>query len=426
MDKKNQNKECIIEIKNLKKEYKMYKDKKSRLIEAVAPFYKNHTTFSAIDNLNLEIHKGEVVGILGKNGAGKSTLLKMITGVVTPTSGEINVNGKISSLLELGAAFNQDLTGEENIYQHGQVMGLSKEEIEATKQNIIDFADIGEHLYQPVKTYSSGMFARLAFACAINVNPDILIVDEVLSVGDIAFQLKCINQMKEMIKSGVTILYVSHSSESIMALCNRAVWIMDGKVYMDGDVKEITKKYNVFMTHGYLSDDTDNNIDEESMDVDIKKPENVSKLGNGKAFISKYNYSLIKNGDTLVENWENEQELTLTVETYENIKNPMFGFTICHDGGLSIFHYNTFTNRDKIPELEANKKYRIHLKFTVPELNIGKYGVSFSIDDGIPGMSDIVCRMDNILIFSVIKKQEDKQFGIIYINDKDVEVEEIK
>ena len=200
MDKENLNNECVIEIKNLKKDYKMYKTKKARLLEAVLPFYENHSTFSAINNLDLEIHKGEVLGILGKNGAGKSTLLKMITGVVTPTSGTIKVNGKISSLLELGAAFNQELTGEENIYQHGQVMGLTKEEIEATKQDIIDFADIGDHLYQPVKTYSSGMFARLAFACAINVNPDILIVDEVLSVGDIAFQLKCLKNLNNLKK----------------------------------------------------------------------------------------------------------------------------------------------------------------------------------------------------------------------------------
>ena len=184
------NYDIAIEIKDLCKNYKMYNRKRDRLLEVMIPWLKIHKDFSAIKDLNKKIKKGELVGILGKNGAGKSTLLKMITGVVTPTSGDIKVNGKISSLLELGAAFNLELTGEENIYQHGQVMGLTKEQIENTKQEIIDFADIGEHLYQPVKTYSSGMFARLAFACAINVNPDILIVDEVLSVGDMAFQLK--------------------------------------------------------------------------------------------------------------------------------------------------------------------------------------------------------------------------------------------
>ena len=164
------------------------------------PSYNNHSTFTALSNFSLELKEGEVLGILGKNGAGKSTLLKMITGVIVPTSGILEVNGKISSLLELGTAFNPDLTGIENIYQHGQVMGLTPEQIEATKQDVIDFADIGEHLYQPVKTYSSGMFARLAFACAINVNPDILIVDEVLSVGDMAFQLKCFKKFEQFKK----------------------------------------------------------------------------------------------------------------------------------------------------------------------------------------------------------------------------------
>ena len=183
--------EPVIKISNLVKEYKMYARKKDRLFETILPGYNKHTTFKAMDNLDLELRKGEVLGILGKNGAGKSTLLKMITGVVTPTSGTIEVNGKISSLLELGAAFNPELTGYENIYQHGQVMGLTDKEIKEKEQEIIDFADIGEHLSQPVKTYSSGMFMRLAFAVAINVNADILLVDEILSVGDEHFQNKC-------------------------------------------------------------------------------------------------------------------------------------------------------------------------------------------------------------------------------------------
>lgn len=176
--------DIAIKIQGLCKDYKMFARKRDRLLEAVMPKIQRHGVFSAMQDFNLEVKKGEVLGVLGKNGAGKSTLLKMITGVVTPTSGNIEIKGKVSSLLELGTAFNPDLTGIANIYQHGQVMGLSNEEIKAKEQEIIDFADIGEHLYQPVKTYSSGMFARLAFACAINVEPDVLIVDKVLSVGD--------------------------------------------------------------------------------------------------------------------------------------------------------------------------------------------------------------------------------------------------
>ena len=236
-------KEIAIEIKNLTKEYKMYPTKKDRLIEAIFPGVERHTTFRAMDNLNLEVKKGEILGILGKNGAGKSTLLKMVTGVVTPTSGEIKTNGKISSLLELGTAFNMELTGIENIYQHGQVMGLTNEQIEERKQEIIDFADIGEHLYQPVKTYSSGMFARLAFSCAINVDPEILIVDEVLSVGDMAFQLKCFKKFEQFKKAGKTILFVTHSITDVLKNCTRTIIISSGKKIFDGGVKEGVEKY---------------------------------------------------------------------------------------------------------------------------------------------------------------------------------------
>lgn len=221
--------EDIIEIENLTKSYKMYQGKKSRLLEIIFPIYNNHTDFKALNNINLKIKKGEVLGILGKNGAGKSTLLKIITGVTVQTSGDVKIKGKISSLLELGTAFNMELTGEENIYQHGQVMGLTKEEIEEKKQEIINFADIGDHLYQPVKTYSSGMFARLAFACAINVDPDILIVDEVLSVGDMAFQLKCFKKFQEFKEKGKTILFVTHNVSDVLKNCTRTIILQSRK-----------------------------------------------------------------------------------------------------------------------------------------------------------------------------------------------------
>lgn len=242
MDKKMQNEingtDIALRIKGLCKDYKMFARKKDRLIEALLPKVQKHGVFSAMHNLDLEVKKGEVLGILGKNGAGKSTLLKMITGVVTPTSGTIEVQGKISSLLELGTAFNPDLTGIANIYQHGQVMGLSNEEIKEKEQEIIDFADIGEHLYQPVKTYSSGMFARLAFACAINVEPEILIVDEVLSVGDMAFQLKCFKKFQEFKEKGKTILFVTHSITEVLRNCTRTIIIDGGRKIFDGDLKE--------------------------------------------------------------------------------------------------------------------------------------------------------------------------------------------
>ena len=242
--------DIVIKIEGLYKNYKMFPRKRDRLIETIFPKIERHGTFTAINNLNLDVRKGEVLGVLGKNGAGKSTLLKMITGVVTPSAGKMEIKGKVSSLLELGTAFNPELTGIANIYQHGQVMGLSNEEIKSKEQEIIEFADIGDHLYQPVKTYSSGMFARLAFACAINVDPDILIVDEVLSVGDMAFQLKCFKKFQQFKDKGKTILFVTHSITDILKNCTRTIIIDSGNKIYDGDVKEGVEQYKKIIKHG--------------------------------------------------------------------------------------------------------------------------------------------------------------------------------
>lgn len=358
MGKENLDNDCVIEIRNLKKHYKMYKGKKDRLLEAVFPFYQNHGTFAAINDLDLEIHKGEVLGILGKNGAGKSTLLKMITGVVTPSSGIINVNGKISSLLELGAAFNQELTGEENIYQHGQVMGLTKEEIEATKQDIIDFADIGDHLYQPVKTYSSGMFARLAFACAINVNPDILIVDEVLSVGDIAFQLKCFKKFEQFKENGKTILFVTHNVTDVIRNCNRVVVISNGNKIFDGDVKEGVDRYKKLIVgiddedklnqssneninlNGEINQLKESEIDKE-WKANVRINPDMLTYGNGDAEI--FDYGIFDKNGNAVQTINNEDEYVVKVKIKFNkeIFEPIFAMSLKDFKGLELCGCNT-------------------------------------------------------------------------------------
>ena len=242
------NNDIAIKVENLTKVYHLYDKPQDRLKEALNPFKKSyHHDFYAMENVSFEIKKGETVGILGRNGAGKSTLLKMITGVLTPTSGSIEVNGKIASLLELGAGFNPEMTGIENIYLNGTLMGFTKEEMDKKIDNIITFADIGEFIYQPAKMYSSGMYARLAFAVSINVEPDILIVDEALSVGDIKFQIKCINKFKELQEKGITILFVSHDIFTVRSFCNKAVWLHNGTVKEVGDVTEVSAHYNEFM-----------------------------------------------------------------------------------------------------------------------------------------------------------------------------------
>ncbi|MDY5577684.1 MAG: ABC transporter ATP-binding protein [Lachnospiraceae bacterium] len=240
--------EVVIKAENLTKMYKMYDKPSDRFKETFSIGKKNYyKEFYAMNNVSFEICEGETVGIIGRNGSGKSTLLKMLTGVLNPTSGLINVNGKVSALLELGAGFNQEFTGMENIFLNGTIMNIPRSEMEKRVPDILAFADIGEHINQPVKTYSSGMFVRLAFAVAINVEPDILIVDEALAVGDTHFQLKCMDKFVEFMKAGKTILFVSHDINSIKRFCKRSIWLNQGTLIMDGNTDEVTDHYLDFL-----------------------------------------------------------------------------------------------------------------------------------------------------------------------------------
>ena len=231
-----------IRVKDLTKKYKLYQKRSERLANAFGK-EKNIKEFYALKGVSFEISKGECVGIIGHNGAGKSTLLKLLTGVAFPTSGEIEINGRLASMLELGSGFNPELTGMENIYFNGSLNGLTKEEIDGKLKDILEFADIGNFIEQPVKNYSSGMFARLAVAVAINVDPDILIVDEILSVGDVGFQVKCMEKFNEFKKKGKTILYVSHGLGTVKKFCDRAIWLQKGEVVDDGNSVIVVERY---------------------------------------------------------------------------------------------------------------------------------------------------------------------------------------
>lgn len=383
--------ENVIEIKNLVKKYKMYNKKKDRLLEILFPKVQRHTDFTAMNNLNLSVKKGEVVGILGRNGAGKSTLLKMITGVVVPTSGTIEVKGKISSLLELGTAFNMDLTGEENIYQHGQVMGLTREEIENSKQKIIDFADIGDHLYQPVKTYSSGMFARLAFSCAINVNPEILIVDEVLSVGDMAFQLKCFKKFEEFKSQGKTILFVTHNVSDILKNCTRTIILTDGSKIFDGDVKEGVELYKKIITGNMpkaeTKEDKKEKTNKEYSKAKTKEKntwkshfnENPNLIEYGNLDAEVIDYGIFDENDNYLNAIDNDKIIKLKskVKFNKDVDNPIFTMTIKNFNGIEIVGTNTML--EKIYPGKFKKGDIVTVEF-IQKLPIApnKYTLSFS------------------------------------------------
>ncbi|GIP39963.1 ABC transporter ATP-binding protein [Paenibacillus sp. J31TS4] len=241
------NNEFSISIENVSKCYKIYNRPQDRLKQGVFPKRKYYQEFWALKDVSFKVKKGETIGIIGRNGSGKSTVLQIITNTLEATEGNVNINGRIAALLELGSGFNPEFTGRENVYMNGAIMGLSKREIEDRMGQIEEFADIGMFIDQPVKVYSSGMYVRLAFACAINVDPDILIVDEALAVGDMQFQLKCINRMKEFKEQGKTILFVSHDTYSIRNFCDQVIWMMDGEVHLRGEVNQVTRLYEDYM-----------------------------------------------------------------------------------------------------------------------------------------------------------------------------------
>lgn len=232
----------IISFKNVSKEYTLYKSDSERF---KALFFKSKKAKinKALKGVSFEIGKGESVGLIGDNGAGKSTILKHITGVAFPTMGEVTVNGKVAALLELTAGFSMEMTGRENIYLKGYILGLTDKEIKRIEERIVEFAELGDYIDQPVRTYSSGMKMRLGFAINVNIEPDILVIDEALSVGDATFKKKCKQKIADTIKSGVTVLYVSHNAESVKELCTRAIYLKKGQLIYDGPVDEALKVY---------------------------------------------------------------------------------------------------------------------------------------------------------------------------------------
>lgn len=420
-----QKNEIAIDIKGLCKNYKMFNRKMDRLVETILPNVNRHSNFSALKNVDLTIKKGESVGILGKNGAGKSTLLKIITGVVSATSGKVDVNGKISSLLELGAAFNPELTGEENIYQHGQVMGLTNEKIEETKQDVIDFADIGDHLYQPVKTYSSGMFARLAFACAINVDPDILIVDEVLSVGDMAFQLKCFKKFEQLKNKGKTILFVTHSVNDILNNCNRAIIMNEGSKIFDGSAKEGVENYKKLITGMLREQEKDEKnsfkdgpgkeqvggaLEINDEQIEWKKYFNVNpdviKYGNNDAEIYDFGVFNKKGEPTSIIDSEEETVIKLKVRFNKDTECPTFSMTIKDFHGKEICGTNTNYLDYYTGECKKGKKYicEFRQKF---RLAPGKYTLSLSCSKfDYNGEIVVLNRNYDLMIFEVMSTKK--------------------
>ncbi len=422
--------EYAIRVQDVSKVYRLYEKPIDRLKESLSLSHKNyHKDFFALNGISFQVRKGETVGIIGTNGSGKSTILKIITGVLTPTSGEVQVEGVISALLELGAGFNMEYTGIENIYMNGTMMGFSRKEMEAKLQDILDFADIGDFVYQPVKTYSSGMFVRLAFALAINVEPEILIVDEALSVGDVFFQSKCYRRMEEIRQNGTTILMVTHDMGSVIKYCDRVVLLNKGSFIAEGapgkmvdlykkilanqmeDLEEELQEMNDFS--GGIGDSgrengenpADGRADKEGlMKEHITINPNRTEYGDGRAQI--YDLGMFDERGNLTNLLLKGEYFTIRekIRFLEDIPAPIFTYTIKDKKGAELSGTNTMFEGADIRPVKAGDEYEVNFRQKMT-LQGGEYLLSMSCTGFEQGEHTVYHRLYDVANITVISNK---------------------
>ena len=402
-------KDIVINVKNVEKSFKIYSDKGYTLKERLLFFKQrnSYTRHEVLKGVTLEIEKGEVVGLVGHNGCGKSTLLKLMTKIIYPDKGKIEINGKISSLLELGAGFHPDMTGRENIYTNASIFGLTKKEIDARLDDIIEFSELEEFIDSPVRTYSSGMYMRLAFSVAINVDADILLIDEILAVGDARFQAKCFGKMQELKTSGTTIVIVSHDLNSIEKLCNRAIWIENGLIKDEGDPHIITTKY------------LDNIMNKDVKNLEKRKEEN-DKEKNIKENNIKISENRTGNFNVMIQDikvldfqtkktkkiFNSEDGIIIKIDYKRNkteIMELVVGFAIYRVDGVHCYGTNSFI--DNFEQIKLKDSGSIEICIEKLQLIPSEYfiDVAFHNEYGVP--YDDILKAERISVYSNIKDQ---------------------
>lgn len=412
------NDEYVITVEHISKAYRMYDKKSDMLKEGLSLTRKKyHSLYYALNDVSFRIRKGDMVGIVGENGAGKSTLLKILTGVITPNEGNIQVNGKVAALLELGAGFNPDYTGLQNIYLNGTMMGFTRGEMDVKVKDIIDFADIGDFIDQPVKTYSSGMFARLAFAVAINVEPEILIIDEALSVGDIFFQNKCFRKIKSLKDKGVTILYVSHDLASIKEMCNYAVWLEKGKLQMAGECVPVCNEYSNALLKEKNSIYVDKADAEKSLYTigEIQIP--IGKMPT----IHYTNESILSESVKILSCFftNSEGQIVRSFRTGERsifhvvfdsrtcLQQCIVGFALATIKGVWVINLNTLISGEKKHlVINENSINEIQFSFIMPRVNTGNYVVEAAICNGVMDNYQTYTWLYNVENIDVLNDEE--------------------
>lgn len=401
-----------IELVGVGKSYNLYDRPQDRIKEIFSLTRKNyHKEYKALDNITFSVKKGETLGIIGRNGAGKSTLLKLITGVITPTCGEIRTNGEISALLELGTGFNPEYTGYENIFLNGSMRGFSDEEMEEKLKGIVDFADIGEYMGQPVKTYSSGMFARLAFAVMISFKPEILIVDEALSVGDVFFQQKCNTFMKDEMK-GVTKLLVTHDMNSIANMADRVILIEKGRIIKEGKPLEVIEDYlkllHTTIFKGEESKEKEKTVPETTVantgsekEGWVKSPK--ESIGGAQDILIDSQRLLVNNELVDVVKPGDRVKIELTIVPKKDAENIIIGYTFKDKYGNSIFAQSTLGENIMIEGVKNGQRQYASIEFDWPQVKEGDYFLTMGIGEGYDQMVHTVqCWVHNIIHMQAI------------------------
>lgn len=392
--------ETVIRVGHVDKIYKLYAYPKDRMKEALHPLRrKYHKEFYALQDVSFEVRRGETVGIIGLNGSGKSTLLKVICGVLTPNRGEVSVAGRVSALLELGAGFNPDFTGMENVYFQGAIMGYTRREMEALVPQILEFADIGDFVHQQVKTYSSGMFVRLAFAIAISVDPDVLIVDEALAVGDAYFQAKCMKRIRQFKEQGKTILFVSHDPSSVQALCDMAYLLDKGKVIEHGAPDMVFDVYNAMLS---VPDDDAPDTVRKTEHAETGKIQITS--GTGEATVR--DIRLENSRGARVEQIAVGEAVKLCVEVEVNADLPelVLGYMIKNRLGQPMYGTNTWHTGQVLKDVRAGESYRFEISFQA-NLGEGDYSVTTALTEDETHLSRNYEWADLKLIFRVFNSK---------------------
>lgn len=400
--------EYMIRVRDVSKLYKLFDRKKDRLLDALGfSRKKRYTEHYALRHVSFDVHKGETVGIIGVNGSGKSTLLKIITGVLAPTEGEVTAGGRISALLELGAGFNMEYTGIENIYLNGTMMGYSREEVDEKLDAILKFADIGEFVHQPVKSYSSGMFVRLAFALAINIEPEILIVDEALSVGDAFFQAKCYHKFEEFRNEGKTILFVSHDLSSISKYCDRVIVLSAGEIVAEGNPKAMVDLYKRLLVKSPETDRQETveqaNRHKEVLEVIPWNP-SVVEYGEKQAEITEI--SLYDEEGTLTNSIYKDEpyEICISVSFNAPVEAPICAVTIKDLKGIELCGTNTMYEGQDLPSMMPGDSVTVRFRQTMT-LQGGEYLISVGCTGYSGGEFHVFHRLYDVVSLNVVSSK---------------------